>query len=111
MTQTEQISKEKEKDSTSNSKKELTELKLDFKKKTKPQKEEQKTKQAPKLKEPKPIKPQQPGKPTFMQSLHEMFEKKVAQETEMVIFKEPSVNAVEIESYEIQPSYSKVTIM
>ena len=114
MTQQQQISQEQEKDS--NSKEEPAELKLDFQKlskktKTKPQKEEQKTKQEAKPAEQKTENPKQAGKSTFMQSLREIFEKKPVQETEMVIFKEPSANAQEIETYEIQPSYSKVTIM
>ena len=103
-----------EKHESSNSKKEPTESKLSFSKlkgKSKPQKEEQKTKKVSKPKEPKPIKPKQEGKTTFMQSLREIFEKKLIQETDMVVFKAPPANALELETYEIQPSYSKVTIM
>lgn len=50
-------------------------------------------------------------KPTFMQSLRLLFEKKVQPETPTVIFKEPPSNGTITETYSIRPSYSQVTIM
>jgi len=86
--------------------------KLSFSKlsrKPNPQKEEEKAKQPAKPEKQKT--PKQAGKSTFMQSLRDIFEKKLPPETETVIFKEPSPNAQTIETYAIHPSYSKVTIM
>jgi len=76
-----------------------------------PQKEEEKAEQSAKPEKQKTETPKQAGKSTFMQSLRDIFEKKLPPETETVIFKEPSPNAQEIETYAIHPSYSKVTIM
>ena len=50
-------------------------------------------------------------KPTFMESLRAMFEKKPETENPAVIFKEPPANGEKIETYSIQPSYSQVTVM
>ena len=50
-------------------------------------------------------------KPTFMESLRAMFEKKPETENPAVIFKEPPANGEKIEAYSIQPSYSQVTVM
>jgi flagellar protein FlaI len=74
-------------------------------------KEGEQTKQTAKPKKQTAKSAKQAGKPTFMQSLREMFEKKVPPETSTVIFKEPPSNAQAIETYNIHPSYSQVTIM
>ncbi len=74
----------------------------------------QKINQAP---TPKPIpkkpikKPQKTGKSSFLQSLRGMFAKKMLPEPVVVTFKEPPKNGQTIETYQIQPPYSQVTVM
>jgi archaeal flagellar protein FlaI len=53
----------------------------------------------------------QAGKSGFLQSLRDIYKKKVSIETSQVIFREPPSNAKAIETYQIQPSYSQATIM
>ena len=79
--------------------------------KSSPQKEEESTKQTSKQEKQKPKPKKEAGKSTFMQSLREMFKKKLPPETSAVIFKEAPSNAEAIETYIIQPSYSQVTIL
>ena len=88
--------------------------KLSFSKlgrKSNSKKEEERAKQTSKQKKQKPTPKKEAGKSTFMQSLREMFEKKLPPETAAVIFKEAPSNAEVIETYIIQPSYSQVTIL
>jgi flagellar protein FlaI len=53
----------------------------------------------------------QSAKPTFMQSLREIFAKKLQSETSTVIFREAPSNGQMIETYVIHPSYSQVSIL
>jgi archaeal flagellar protein FlaI len=75
------------------------------------EKEEERTKQPSKPKKQTDKSSKQAGKSTFMQSLREMFKKKVTPKISSVIFKEPPSNTQVIETYAIHPSYSQVTIM
>lgn len=74
-------------------------------------KEEERAKQTAKPKKQTAKSAKQAGKSTFIQSLREMFKKKVPPVASPVIFKEPPSNAQVIETYIIHPSYSQVTIM